>query len=295
VLILNKRAITNQEHQLFKAELEKFKPHQTRILQANHKQATVLKDLTRSYNDLLRDKRVRVEQSRYETFVKQRNAVKSKYKKVYQAMEELVSGLARAATFYADMNDSVQSLTRNVDGFLSNRKAEGGEMLARIERNKANRVMEPAGREHDRLAEAVGRMNVDAWNGPKTSTPYGAAARPPQFPLSPPHTNSNRPISQQNISHQGASAHASFSPTAHSTNQYFSSGMSSPPHEPSQRSPYALSGYVPPPPPPGPPPPHSVNMAYNNYNGQSPTPQYKQTAGPPQNGSDPWAALSGWK
>lgn len=226
--------------------------------------------------------------------MKQRNAVKSKYKKIYQAMEELVSGLARAATFYADMNDSVQSLTRNVDSFLSNRKAEGGEMLARIERNRASRVMDQAGREHERTTEAVGRMRIESWSPAKTSTPDDAVARPSQLPHNPSYMNSGPAISQQNADYQGVSRHTPLSPSAYSPNQYFPSGMSSPLREPSSRSPYyAPSGYVPPPPPPGPPRPHASNMAHNNYNGQSPTIQSRP--GQPQNGSDPWAALNGWK
>ncbi|KAI7068184.1 BRO1-domain-containing protein, partial [Hortaea werneckii] len=78
VLILNKKAVSNQEAQLFKAELEKFRPHQNRILQANHKQSSLMKELTRTYNDLLQDKRVKGEQNKYEAFSRQRNTVLNK-------------------------------------------------------------------------------------------------------------------------------------------------------------------------------------------------------------------------
>jgi hypothetical protein len=57
VLILNKKAITNHENQLFQAELEKFRPYQTRLLQANHKQSLLMKELTKAYSDLLQDRR----------------------------------------------------------------------------------------------------------------------------------------------------------------------------------------------------------------------------------------------
>ena len=170
-------------------------------------------------------------------------------------------------------------------------------MLARIERSKANRVADQGGREHDRMTEAVGRMNIDSWTPPKTLRPYDAAVRPPQLPHSPSYMNSGPTISQQNASHTGGSSHRPFSPSSPSANQYFPPRLSSPPHGPSQGSPYAASGYVPPPPPAGPPPSHSNHMAYDNYNRQSPTNQYRQQQmmGQPQNGSDPWAALSGWK
>ncbi|EOD45372.1 putative vacuolar protein-sorting protein bro1 protein [Neofusicoccum parvum UCRNP2] len=74
VLILNKKQISNQENQLFKAELEKFRPHQNRILQANHKQSSLMKQLTQTYGDLLQDKRVRSEQNKYEAFSRQRSS-----------------------------------------------------------------------------------------------------------------------------------------------------------------------------------------------------------------------------
>src|SRR5699024_7361950 len=100
VLILNKKSIPGHENQLFQTELEKFRPHQNRILQTTHKQTALMKELTKTYGDLLQDKRVRSEQSKYEAITKQRNAVLSKYKKAYSAFNNLVSGLAQAQNFY---------------------------------------------------------------------------------------------------------------------------------------------------------------------------------------------------
>ena len=107
---MNKKAIANQESQLFKAELEKFRPHQNRILQANHKQASLLKELTRTYSDLLKDKRVRSEQNKYEAFSRQRNTVMTKYRKVYQSFNDLIAGLNRAQGFYSEMKETVSAL-----------------------------------------------------------------------------------------------------------------------------------------------------------------------------------------
>ncbi|KAL0257178.1 bck1-like resistance to osmotic shock [Diplodia seriata] len=124
VLILNKKQISNQENQLFKAELEKFRPHQNRILQANHKQSSLMKQLTQTYGDLLQDKRVRSEQSKYEAFSRQRSSVMSKYRKIFQAFNDLISGLMRAQAFYSDMKETVESLQQNVESFVNNRRAE---------------------------------------------------------------------------------------------------------------------------------------------------------------------------
>lgn len=82
VLILNKKAITNQEHALFKSELEKFRPYQVRIMQAVHKQASIIKELKGVVNQMLADKGVKKEIARYEGFTRQRGSVVGKYRKV---------------------------------------------------------------------------------------------------------------------------------------------------------------------------------------------------------------------
>jgi hypothetical protein len=201
----------NQESQLFKAELEKFRPHQNRILQANHKQASLLKELTRTYSDLLKDKRVRSEQSKYEAFSRQRNTVMTKYRRINQNFNDLVAGLQRAQQFYSDMKDTVSSLQKNVETFVNNRRSEGGQLLARIEQGKSS----GADQEQQRLKDLMERMSmepsgspVSAGSGgrkksvppPLSSTPgypstssaghmaYNPAASPPVTPRYPPTT-----------------------------------------------------------------------------------------------------------
>ncbi len=156
VLILNKKAVTNQEAQLFKSELEKFRPHQNRILQANHKQSSLMKELTKTYGELLQDKRVRSEQNKYEAFSRQRNTVLSKYRKVHQAYTDLQAGLSRAQQFYDEMRDTVDSLKQNVDSFVENRRMEGSQLLSAIEASKSS----GADREQARMKELMERMSL---------------------------------------------------------------------------------------------------------------------------------------
>ncbi|KAF2732972.1 BRO1-domain-containing protein [Polyplosphaeria fusca] len=165
VLILNKKAIANQESQLFKAELEKFRPHQNRILQANHKQASLLKELTRTYSDLLKDKRVRSEQTKYEAFSRQRNSVMTKYRRVYQSFNDLVAGLMRAQSFYSEMKETVSSLRQNVETFVNNRRSEGGQLLSKIEQTKS----QGADQEQQRLKELMDRMSMEPSGSPVSS------------------------------------------------------------------------------------------------------------------------------
>ncbi|GAB7366780.1 hypothetical protein MBLNU230_g0732t2 [Neophaeotheca triangularis] len=181
VLILNKKAISNQDHALFKSELEKFRPHQNRILQANHKQSSLMKELTRTYGDLLQDKRVRAEQNKYESFSRQRNSVMSRYRKVYQAYTDLQQGLQRAEQFYTEMKETVESLQKNVQGFVENRRSEGGQLLGAIEAAKGS----GADREQARLKEMMDRMSMNPAGGQSPSPGPGGMPghRPP--PLQP--------------------------------------------------------------------------------------------------------------
>ncbi|KAL8704916.1 MAG: hypothetical protein Q9201_001949 [Fulgogasparrea decipioides] len=170
VLILNKKSIANHESQLFQAELEKFRPHQNRILQGTHKQTALLKELTKAYGDLLQDKRVRSEQARYESFIRQRNQVLAKYKRVFQAFNGLIDGLMRAQSFYTEMRETAVSLEKNVETFVSNRRSEGAQLLGQIERDKANNTGAQADRERDRLRELMERMSMDPSSSPTKST-----------------------------------------------------------------------------------------------------------------------------
>src|SRR5450432_3045640 len=132
VLILNKKSISNYEAQLFQSELEKFRPYQTRLLQANHKQSSLMKELNVTYNNLLQDKRVRSEQSKYEAITRQRASVMSRYKRVYQEFLDLEAGLEAAKKWYAEMKETVNSLDKNVENLVNNRRSEGAQLLNQI-------------------------------------------------------------------------------------------------------------------------------------------------------------------
>ncbi|KAI1264220.1 BRO1-like domain-containing protein [Xylariaceae sp. FL1019] len=176
ILILNKKAISNFENELFKSELEKFRPHQTRLLQANHKQSSLMKELTASFNSLLQDKRVRSEQSKYESIQRQRNSVVNKYKRAYQEFLDLESGLQSAKNWYTEMKETVDSLEKNVETFVNNRRSEGAQLLNQIEQEKAANHSSQAEQERERLRGLMERMSMD-----------------PNNPSPPPNPGSSRP------------------------------------------------------------------------------------------------------
>ena len=183
VLILNKKSISNHENQLFQSELEKYRPHQNRLLQATHKQTALMKELTKTYGVLLQDKRVKSEQAKYEAFTRHRNSVLTKYKKVFQAFNELVQGLVSAQRFYSEMKQTAESLEKNIEQYVNNRRTEGANLLNGIEQDKASGGGSQADRERDRLRELMDRMSVD----PSSSSPTKSSlsrpspsSRPPQ-------------------------------------------------------------------------------------------------------------------
>ena len=202
-MILNKKSITNQDSQIFKAELEKFRPHQNRILQANHKQTSFLKELTRSYDALLQDKRVRSEQSKYEAFSRQRSSVMTKYRKVNRAFNDLVTGLMRAQGFYSGMKETVESLHKNVETFVNNRRSEGGQLLSGIEALRKQHDSSTGGLvdwERERLKELMDRMSMDpTTHSASTSSPSKTSpptTRPPYSALTS-STPTSPPVSTQ--------------------------------------------------------------------------------------------------
>lgn len=181
VLILNKKAIANQENQLFQAELEKFRSHQNRLIATVHKQSSLLKELTKTFGDLLQDKRVRGDQQRYESIQRSRAVVKGKYKKVFQAHEDMTQGLLRAQTFYSEMRDSVNSLEKNVDAFVNNRRAEGAQLLGQIEQKKSSAASGIASAENERMRKLMEDMSL----GSAKATPAQAQQHPLTIPTYP--------------------------------------------------------------------------------------------------------------
>jgi len=309
VLILNKKSITSQDAQIFKAELEKFRNHQNRILQANHKQKALVQDLTRTYDALLQDKRVRSEQSKYETYNRHRANVLARYKKVYGSFTDLVAGLMRAQVFYSDMKESADSLNQNIVAFVENRRVEGANILGVIEqgnmsggllsweRESVNQLMEKMSLDHDNsVRKSTGSSSSHSsrpmHTPPVPSLPGGFANQAPLgYPSYRPSSNSSGPprdLGYNPNNYQPTSPPSNMPPHPAYQNQRFSSQsqqshqshpsqshMTSPPpgnYPPQQgNTQHTPAGWQPPPPPPGPPP--------GQKNGQS----------------DPWSGLSGWK
>lgn len=216
-----------------------------------------MKELTRTYSELLQDKRVRGEQNKYEAFSKQRNSVLAKYKKVYQAYKDLQAGLSRAQQFYDEMKETVDSLKKNVDSFVDNRRSEGAQLLSAIEASKGS----GADREQTRLKELMERMSVSPSGQAANHSPapgFGdqrsSSQRPP--PIQPQAQYTSQPM---------------YNPAASPpiTPQYRSNGMTSPAPYPTYQQHQQQQ-------------PNASNYNPNNYGAISP-PAHQQYFNPPPN------------
>lgn len=130
-----------------------------------------MKDLTISFNSLLQDKRVRSEQSKYEAITRQKSTVLAKYRRVYQEFLDLESGLESAKQWYKEMRDTVNSLEKNVETFVSNRRSEGAQLLHQIEADRSVSSGGQADRERERLRGLMERMSMDPSTSPSSSEP----------------------------------------------------------------------------------------------------------------------------
>jgi hypothetical protein len=278
ILILNKKSIANYETQLFEQELEKFRPHQNRLIQANHKQSALMKELTSTFNKLLQDKRVQSEQNKYETIQRQRSSVINRYKRAYQEFLDLVAGLQSAKNWYSEMRETVESLEKNVETFVNNRRSEGAQLLNQIEQDRSTSKNSHAEMERERLRELMDRMSMDpsksaspqpqATNRP-TPAPvfqqgqgprYTQSSFPGQYqvPSSPPPNQQTMPGQQGYQNFSGAPTTQSFGPAPINT-------FVQPTYNPSQ---YATS-----------PPPNQTSFSMGGYRGAASPPPNQTTFG----------------
>jgi hypothetical protein len=228
---LNKKSIANYEQQLFQSELEKYRPHQNRLVQATHKQAALMKELTVTFNNLLQDKRVRAEQSKYEAVQRQRSSVINRYKRAYQEFLDLEAGLQSAKNWYKEMRETVHSLEKNVETFINNRRSEGAQLLNQIEQERAANKSAEASREQERLRGLMERMSMEPPGSPANKPPSSRTTPAPlsfspgpgaayprqnfagqyQMPSSPPPTQTTAP---QSYTPQLAQGYSSYNPSS---------------------------------------------------------------------------------
>ncbi|KAF9542775.1 bck1-like resistance to osmotic shock [Mortierella hygrophila] len=123
LLILNKKS-SGIEPQLFAQELEKFRPHQTRVTATIHHQQVLMQELTAHYKELMNRQEARSLQEVWDTTEKKRQAMSDQLVKTKGSYISVKDGYMKGIRYYEDLNVQVQDLVKAVDQFCRSRKDE---------------------------------------------------------------------------------------------------------------------------------------------------------------------------
>lgn len=93
LLILNRKS-QNIEPTLFAAELEKFKPHQSRITSTLHHQKATIADITASFKSITESKKGREIQSAFASVDQKRKELLDRFQQAFEACMEVRQGAA---------------------------------------------------------------------------------------------------------------------------------------------------------------------------------------------------------
>jgi hypothetical protein len=268
-----------------------------------------MKELSTTFNNLLRDKRVRSDQSKYEIKTRQRATVMKTYQRAYQEFLELVDGLSAAERYYGELNTEVNSLSQNVSTFVNNRRAEGSQLLSRIE-------------DGDRVQGLVDRMTIQQSPIPG---PPPVAIRPPHQlyststkdqSLSPsPQPQHQRQPQRHSPSYINERPYAPEDQSGKESRSFVPQGNVSQAsqqdmdrfnheyHDPLRNQQHIPPGYNIPPPPLGPPPliaqqtfpRHALPQSHPGHNGEAQALSGNATKAGGSQDVDPWESLSAWK
>ena len=206
----------------------------------------------------------------------------NRYKRAYQEFLDLEAGLQSAKNWYSEMRETVESLNKNVETFVNNRRSEGGQLLKQIEQDRSSSKNAQAEVEQQRLRGLMERMSMDPPRtspqpGPSQSKPtppalftqgqgprYGQATYQNQYQMP-----SSPPPNQQNVMSQGSYQNFAGQPSTQSF---------SPPPVGSYTQPYNPSQYGPTPGPTS-PPAHQTTFGMNAMRGPASPPPNQQHFG----------------
>lgn len=140
LLILNKKA--NVEQHIFSTELEKYRPHQQRISATIQHQQQAIQELTTAFKDLMEGKEAQNLQSQHDKADRLRRNLTADFNEARSVYNEIKDGLNRGIQFYSGIQDTVDSLQRNIHRFITERANERSRLMDSIESSKSSREQE---------------------------------------------------------------------------------------------------------------------------------------------------------
>ncbi|CAO3598124.1 unnamed protein product [Absidia cylindrospora] len=132
LLILNKKN-SNVERQIFSAQLEKYQSHQQRITAAIHHQQQVIQELSTAFKDLMDMEEAQKLQLQWDNAERQHTALVKKLNGAFTGYNEVKDALRNGTNFYTELSQVVDSLLKNVDYFVADRKEERDTLIDQIE------------------------------------------------------------------------------------------------------------------------------------------------------------------
>ncbi|KAK4046692.1 bck1-like resistance to osmotic shock [Microbotryomycetes sp. JL201] len=130
ILILNRKGSAAVEPQLFATELEKFRPHQQRIMAAIHQQQQTLSEVSTDFKALQGGSKAKEAQGRWAEAEMHKRDLVSRLGRAAQAYADVREGLKKGVQFYQDLNELVDGLTEQVSSYLQSRENERSEMAS---------------------------------------------------------------------------------------------------------------------------------------------------------------------
>lgn len=174
VLILNKKT-PDIEQRVFASELEKFNPHRTRISATISRQEELIEEMTTTFTSVLEDKNNKTKQDRWSRIAERRSESISKFEHAIQSYHELSAGIARAKTFYDELEGLVNRINDNITKFVQNRQLEGRSLLENKNRPRPLR-------DADALRDRLHNLSFSS-NGSDNHVPSSHGPPPPPPPV----------------------------------------------------------------------------------------------------------------
>ncbi|BGP56850.1 bck1-like resistance to osmotic shock [Rhodotorula sphaerocarpa] len=178
ILILNRKASADAQPALFATELEKFRAHQQRLTQTLQAQQSALADVNNGFKTLTEGSKARQVQGQWAEAERKKRDLTSRLGRAAQAYADVRTALEKGLHFYSDLNDLVEGLQRQVDGWVSMRTNERERMAAEadIKQRLEGTGGGGGGAGPSGLESAMGSMHLGGGGG------GGSAARSPPPP-----------------------------------------------------------------------------------------------------------------
>lgn len=275
LLLLNRRS-QDVQPTLFQAELEKFRPYQSRISAAIASQGAILQAIAAVFKSLDSRRGVREAQRKQSNDERSGADVEARFRKAAQAYDEVRTSLQKGLAFYDQMTTLIDGLRREVRQFTNTRAQERSRMSSDADARSRTTTTASPPRVDRSLESQFGSMGLGGHHSPPTSSsPYPQPPKSPSYPAPPQRASAASPYDFSSLSNL-PSAFSSQPYQAQPPSQPYSSPPPTQQHYAASPAPAAQRYSSPSPSSPYPPPPPSQPSSH--IYGSMPPPPSQHTS-----------------